>query len=259
MLRLVDRLKKQLDQATSLDQAMASLTDAGRRIGFSMSAYYYAPHPRNRDGVLQIPTVHRTNPVLDEFDRIYARRSYFRYDPVYSACLKTTLPVIWSFTDQGHQILGAQSTQNAVHSRLAHDANKAGVRSGLAIPLHLPHGELAVVGFLADVEFDEFIDRAIKGQYVAMVLAHYFHDCVGRVLGTSLGQDLEGVILSPREIECLQWASQGKTNNDIATILGVAEITARVHLKNASRKLGACNRTHAVGKALSAGLIDPVA
>ncbi|ENO87283.1 helix-turn-helix transcriptional regulator [Thauera linaloolentis] len=61
--------------------------------------------------------------------------------------------------------------------------------------------------------------------------------------------------LSPREIECLGWAAQGKTEEDIALILGRSRETVHFHLNNALRKLDACNRTHAVAIACSLGLI----
>lgn len=61
--------------------------------------------------------------------------------------------------------------------------------------------------------------------------------------------------LSPREIECLGWAAHGKTEEDIALILGRSRETVHFHLNNALRKLNAGNRTHAVAIACSLGLI----
>jgi len=44
--------------------------------------------------------------------------------------------------------------------------------------------------------------------------------------------------LSPRERQCLQWASKGKTDAEIGVILGISARTARFHIENAKRKLG---------------------
>lgn len=52
--------------------------------------------------------------------------------------------------------------------------------------------------------------------------------------------------LSPREVDCLRWVAQGKTNWEIATILDISENTVRFHLKNAFRKLDASTRGAAV-------------
>lgn len=62
--------------------------------------------------------------------------------------------------------------------------------------------------------------------------------------------------ISARERECLNWAAQGKTSWEISQILGVTESTIIYHLRNATRKLNAANRLHAVAKALKASIID---
>ncbi|NND90074.1 MAG: substrate-binding domain-containing protein [Granulosicoccus sp.] len=62
--------------------------------------------------------------------------------------------------------------------------------------------------------------------------------------------------ISARERECLNWAAKGKTSWEISQILGVTESTIIYHLRNATRKLNAANRLHAVAKALKASIID---
>ena len=57
--------------------------------------------------------------------------------------------------------------------------------------------------------------------------------------------------LSARERDALLFVAEGKTEWEIATILGVAESTARFHVDNARRKLGAVNRAHAVARLLA--------
>jgi len=53
---------------------------------------------------------------------------------------------------------------------------------------------------------------------------------------------LEGLGISPREAEVLLWVAQGKSNPEIAMILGAAENTIKVHLSHLFEKLGADNR-----------------
>ena len=62
--------------------------------------------------------------------------------------------------------------------------------------------------------------------------------------------------LTVRECECLEWAAKGKTSWETGKILGVTESTIIYHLRNATRKLNAANRLHAVTKALKASLIE---
>jgi len=61
--------------------------------------------------------------------------------------------------------------------------------------------------------------------------------------------------LSEREIICLQWAAEGKTSWETATILGLSERTVNFHLQNACGKLHVHSRRAAVAQALRQGLL----
>ncbi|MBF0186421.1 MAG: helix-turn-helix transcriptional regulator [Magnetococcales bacterium] len=56
--------------------------------------------------------------------------------------------------------------------------------------------------------------------------------------------------LTVRERECLSWTSEGKTAWEIAQILHLSERTIVFHLSNATKKLNATNKVHAVAKAI---------
>lgn len=61
---------------------------------------------------------------------------------------------------------------------------------------------------------------------------------------------LELLGLTPREAEVLLWVAQGKSNGDIAGILGCAENTVKVHLGRIFEKLGVENRNAASMQAI---------
>jgi DNA-binding NarL/FixJ family response regulator len=63
--------------------------------------------------------------------------------------------------------------------------------------------------------------------------------------------------LTPREHEVIALVAQGKTNQQIATRLGVTERTARTHVSNILAKLGLTSRTQAAMWAAREGLIPP--
>jgi DNA-binding NarL/FixJ family response regulator len=56
--------------------------------------------------------------------------------------------------------------------------------------------------------------------------------------------------LTPRVAEVLLWVAQGKTNADIATILGISESTVKKHLLEVFEKLGVETRSAATLRAL---------
>ena len=63
--------------------------------------------------------------------------------------------------------------------------------------------------------------------------------------------------LNDREIETLRWAARGKTAEEIAIIMSIAERTVAFHLNNARDKLGVATRIQAAVKATIAGFIEP--
>lgn len=63
---------------------------------------------------------------------------------------------------------------------------------------------------------------------------------------------LERLGLTPRVAEVLLWVAQGKTNADIATILGISESTVKKHLLEIFAVLGVETRSAATLRALEA-------
>lgn len=58
--------------------------------------------------------------------------------------------------------------------------------------------------------------------------------------------------LTPRAAEALLWLAQGKTNSDIASILGITESTVKKHVQEMFEKLGVETRGAATVRALEA-------
>jgi DNA-binding CsgD family transcriptional regulator len=61
---------------------------------------------------------------------------------------------------------------------------------------------------------------------------------------------LESLGLTTREAEVLLWVAQGKSNGDIAILLGMAEKTVKKHMGNIFQKLGLEGRNAATVQAL---------
>ena len=61
--------------------------------------------------------------------------------------------------------------------------------------------------------------------------------------------------LTTRERDCLAFVADGRTDWQIAVLLGISEPTVRFHLNNARRKLGAVNRAQAVARFAGHGLM----
>jgi len=76
----------------------------------------------------------------------------------------------------------------------------------------------------------------------------------------SSSKPLQALGLTPRAAEALLWLAQGKTNSDIATILGITESTVKKYVQEMFDKLGVETRGAATVRALevlSLGHPDP--
>jgi len=61
--------------------------------------------------------------------------------------------------------------------------------------------------------------------------------------------------LTPREVEILALVAEGLSNKAIASRLGISDQTVKFHVSAIYGKLGASNRTDAVGRGVRRGLI----
>ncbi|WP_306577206.1 LuxR C-terminal-related transcriptional regulator [Bradyrhizobium sp. SRS-191] len=140
------------------------------------------------------------------------------------------------------------SSRGVAESRLLHEGHALGIRSGLVIPLHGPGTSVDLICLGRGeriTEQDESIRRlyGIAVQY--WLRRRDLHDATRP----------DSPRLTAREIECLEWCKEGKTNWEIGEIISTSEKTVEFHLSNAIRKLGACNRMTAVVAAIRAGAI----
>jgi DNA-binding response OmpR family regulator/DNA-binding CsgD family transcriptional regulator len=70
-----------------------------------------------------------------------------------------------------------------------------------------------------------------------------------RLATNEAGHRLSDAALTPREAEVLSWLAKGKTNRDIADILGMSPRTVNKHLEHIFEKLGVETRTAAAALA----------
>lgn len=62
-----------------------------------------------------------------------------------------------------------------------------------------------------------------------------------------------GTGLTEREITCLKWIAEGKSDWQIGIILSISAKTVNYHVENAKRKYGVATRIQAVVAAIRSG------
>jgi LuxR family maltose regulon positive regulatory protein len=104
----------------------------------------------------------------------------------------------------------------------------------------------------------EALDRGIEPNYVNRFLQAFPIDEPQQV-EPSVSQFSESVYIEPlseREIEVLQLVAEGLTNSEIAARLILSTYTVKTHTRNIYGKLGVNNRTQAVTKARTLGILS---
>lgn len=120
--------------------------------------------------------------------------------------------------------------------------------SGLVFPVYGERGQAGLVAFLGgSIKVDE---RSLCETHAR---CFSLFDLIAGQKALAPGS---APLVSKREIECLRLAANGQTSEDIARLLGLSVHTANQYLANATHKLNAVNRMHAVAKALRYGLIE---
>ena len=159
----------------------------------------------------------------------YLHNKYQIIDPVIREALQNPEPFRWGVDFRSQ-------TTSMAQRQLFDEAAQFGIRSGFTVPIHDGYGPIAELTLATDErrpQFEKCIDSYAR---VLQLMAMYFHAHLRRKLGNEHG--LDGIRLSRREVECLEWAAQGKSSWEIGCILGISRNTVAYYLENAKEKLG---------------------
>jgi len=156
-----------------------------------------------------------------------------------------------------HRISDSLSPQAFQRSPLYADYyRRIGIDCVLAMPVHQSDGWL--VSWVLNRRAHDFSDReAALLDQVRAPLARFFQrtdwmDRLAPVVRDTPPPALSALApLTPREREVLRWVAAGKTDRDIAAILGSSVRTVHKHLQHIYTKLGVETRTAAVMRALA--------
>jgi DNA-binding CsgD family transcriptional regulator len=172
----------------------------------------------------------------------YQRNDYVRHDMIPAVARRSTTPFTWV------ELLRAREQtpkQLEFHDRV----RELGVIDGYAVPIHQPGGD---VGLCVSVSTHVIEDPEQRlALHMASLYAH--HRC--QELGGLTGASSVKTPLSPRELECLKWVLDGKSDTDIGRILGISHTTVHFHVERVKRKLGVRTRTQAAAMVMTLGYL----
>ncbi|WP_434056892.1 LuxR family transcriptional regulator [Bradyrhizobium tunisiense] len=217
--------QKFIDSLSSAGDASAfAETMAITATALELSCFAYLALPRS---VGKKPLVLSTYPT--NWVEHYLRNHYERLDPIITRALNNAEPFRWG--------LGLSPTLlSPVQQEFLDEASQFGIRLGFTVPIHDGRGPVAALSFAVDQRRPDFERCIEKHGRVLQLMAMYFHAHVRRKLVDRTS--IDGVSLSRREYECLEWASRGKSAWEIGHILGISRYTVASYLESAKEKLG---------------------
>lgn len=164
------------------------------------------------------------------------------HDPIAICALRSKRPFTWT---------EAREYASKAGKRIVDMVHDFGITDGMMFPMHALQSVSGGVSLGGSVPLDLSPHQVSELEIVCQ--AAYYHLEV--MLGPFPYQKLAE--LTPRESECVQFAAAGKTNWEIAKILGIEEDTVKKALGRASARLEAVNRAHLVASAIARSQIFP--
>lgn len=236
---------ERLARTTALAERVAAL---GREIGLpyvAASADISSPEPMlGKDGK---PLAETTFEWLDSSLRYWRDRAFALRAPFILAARYTAEPF---FYHQG-RFASWRPMPRLEAIEVAEAAQAFGVQAAVICPAYLTGGVIGAVVWASSEAVADlpalYAARADELHGAALRLVAAYRD--GR------DDDAPPVRLTKREIQCLKWAAAGKTDADIAQIIGISGPTVRFHVQNAALKLRVAGRAQAIHRAAGLGYI----
>ncbi|HEY0300244.1 MAG TPA: LuxR family transcriptional regulator [Rhizomicrobium sp.] len=180
----------------------------------------------------------------DNWVELINRRGYFIDDPVHVACQKSAVPFTW--TDVPNLIVLTSRQQEMLTA-----AKQAGLGGGFTVPIHIP-GE-----YTGSCTFSTRVGREIP--QAALPAAHYVgsfaFEAARRVMqrkAAERGDKTRAMNpkLTRRQLDCVVLAGRGKSDRDVAQILGISNHSVHQHMEDAKRKYEVATRMQLIVRAL---------
>jgi len=245
-IELLDRARAAPDPQSVWAILQAELSRAG--VGQSLYAFGVpktSTQPlldKLKRGVLQGPGCF----VSGVFAELAKRPDLMATEPVAPHCRRSVTPFIWS---RAELTAGEESGLSL--------GAEIGLTSFVVFPLRNAdascYGNFTV--YCTDPSYKSWVQHARRLGPLLHITAQYLHDSLAGC--DAQAEQAPDLVLSPRQRECLLWASRGLSTKQIAERLTLSDAVVHEYLGGAKRKLGCATRSHAVARAVQLDLIKP--
>jgi LuxR family quorum-sensing system transcriptional regulator CciR len=172
----------------------------------------------------------------------FDEQSLGKTDPVHRASNMTCVGFAWSK-------LPEMIALTARDRHVLELARREGIGEGFTVPAHVP-GEAHGSCSFACVPGERLADERLP---LVQLVGAFAFEAARRMRRVRFAEG--PVVLTERQRECVMWAARGKSDWEIARILGVSEATVGEHLRHAYERYGVGKRTLVAVHALFDGTI----
>lgn len=238
-LRLVRDFRDTLDTVATQIELFRQLEGIAKELGFEYVA------------ILHSTSLFRRSPMLIRYDNYphgWERRLVARggriIDPILTVARRRVSGFLWADV-----LVQAKLTSHQLS--ILDEGSRRGIRQGITVPVNVPGEPEGSVNFATRRTAHIPPDRIL----IADAVGRIAFDAARRIMGIA---GLSGLTphVGNRVRECIYWIAHGKTDQDIADILGISLETVRTYVKSAFRLFNVITRGQLVHEALRLGIID---
>lgn len=230
--------------APDANGAIQSVIDDGvekmRQLGVVAGGYFLTPPFHSPTST---KTVVMTFGLAPAVKNKLTDQSFLVDDPFPEFVMAAAKPMTWS------EVIGQVALTERQRAFVDY-LHASGLVDAISVPLFGPNGCDSYSVFILDRPIEPADEALVK--QIADV-AHEMHIDVCMVAGRDTRSFAS---MSRRESEVLRWMAHGKSNGDIATILGLAPTTIDTFVRRIYAKLGVNDRISAVLAGISRGFVQ---
>jgi LuxR family quorum-sensing system transcriptional regulator CciR len=240
MFDRIDAFVRDVSEVETEAELAELMAEISRELGFAYFALTHHVDVRRAPG----PAIRLANYPADWVD-YFDDHQLGPSDPVHRASQLTSVGFSWSkltslieLTPRDHQILDL--------------ATRRGIGDGFTIPAHVPGESNGSCSFAAEA------GRTLSEEHLplAQLAGAFAFEAARRIWQLRHSGLLPPPQLTDRQRDCVVWTARGKSDWEIARILGLSHETVTEYLKRARERYGVGKRTQLVVQALFDGTIS---
>lgn len=187
--------------------------------------------------------MYSVNRLPGRFFEYYASLGNGINDPVIRKCMETAMPYRW---DNAMQIPGITEKEKGFVLQYY----QLGYVYGMTVPFKYNdnHFHLLTLPLASRQDCDHFVRESLSD--LCALVCFYQNSVIGEGEGSPID------CLTKRQRDCLAYSGEGYSSKQIAHLMSIKEDTVNKHIEEATRRLGARNRVHAVAILVQQGVIN---